>query len=233
MEKTIDKLKAPGSTLDTVHTQMAEHRELAHQVTVNKEKLHELDKTSTHLLYFSQKSDATLIKNTQLSLQSRLAVFTQMLKLSLSKKVCWKFPKYYKLISITINYYTWILYGFYALVVWQHLLNYFRWDKVLYRLAERSRFLDRALKDAKSFNEYWTDLCQWLDNSDQLLDSSHISNNDPDKIKGQISKHKVCRPLIICTMIMYILRLIEAIKVGKNVILFTFNEYIWIHWINY
>ena len=60
------------------------------------------------------------------------------------------------------------------------------------RLAERSRQLDHALKDAKTFNDYWTDLCQWLDNSDQLLDNGQISNNDPEKIKSQISKHKVC-----------------------------------------
>ena len=58
-------------------------------------------------------------------------------------------------------------------------------------MAERSRQLDHALKDAKTFNDYWTDLCQWLDNSDQLLDNGQISNNDPEKIKSQISKHKV------------------------------------------
>lgn len=46
------------------------------------------------------------------------------------------------------------------------------------------------MKDAKTFNDSWTDLCQWLDNSDQLLDNSQISTNDPDKIKVQISKHK-------------------------------------------
>ena len=66
-----------------------------------------------------------------------------------------------------------------------------RWQKILSRLAERSRALDRGLKDAKSFNDYWTDLCQWLDNSDQLLESGQISSNDADKIKTQIVKHKV------------------------------------------
>jgi len=96
-----------------------------------------LNKTSTHLRYFSQKSDATLIKN----------------------------------MSITT----------------QH-----RWEKIISRLAERTRLLDQTLKEAKGFNDLWTDLCQWMDNSDQLLDSGAISTNDPDKIKSQITKHKVC-----------------------------------------
>lgn len=66
-----------------------------------------------------------------------------------------------------------------------------RWEKVVSRIAERGRQLDQALREAKGFNDNWTDLCQWLDNSDQLLDSSQVATNDPEKIKAQILKHKV------------------------------------------
>lgn len=70
-EKTLDKLLPPGCTLDTMQSQIAAHKELSTDVSANREKMLALDKTSTHLRYFSQKSDATLIKNTSISVQHR------------------------------------------------------------------------------------------------------------------------------------------------------------------
>ena len=70
-EKALDKQKAPGSTLDTMQIQIAEHKELSHDVTTHKEKAQALEKTSIHLRYFSHKADATLIKNTAVNIQHR------------------------------------------------------------------------------------------------------------------------------------------------------------------
>ena len=70
-ERTLDKLQPPGCTLDTMQAQIAAHKELSQDVSANREKMLALDKTSTHLRYFSQKSDATLIKNTSISVQHR------------------------------------------------------------------------------------------------------------------------------------------------------------------
>lgn len=87
-----------------------------------------------------------------------------------------------------------------------YVLLCFRWEKIVSRIAERGRLLDQALKEAKGFNDNWTDLCQWLDNSDQLLDDSQVATNDPEKIKTQIIKHKVfvsqtINKFSICTLL--------------------------------
>lgn len=56
-----------------MQSQIAEHRDLSHDVTAHKESAQALDKTSIHLRYFSHKADATLIKNTANNIQHRLA----------------------------------------------------------------------------------------------------------------------------------------------------------------
>lgn len=70
-EKKLDRLQPAGCTLDTMQLQIQSHKELSEDITANREKMLALDKTSTHLRYFSQKSDATLIKNTSISVQHR------------------------------------------------------------------------------------------------------------------------------------------------------------------
>ncbi|KAK4808895.1 hypothetical protein QYF61_008010 [Mycteria americana] len=66
-----------------------------------------------------------------------------------------------------------------------------RWEKVVQRSVERGRALDDARKRAKQFHEAWKKLIDWLEDAENHLDSELEISNDPDKIKLQLSKHKV------------------------------------------
>lgn len=47
------------------------------------------------------------------------------------------------------------------------------------------------LFDFFQFYDSWKDLVQWLREAEQALNSENTVSNEPDKIKLQISKHKV------------------------------------------
>ncbi|KAK2489786.1 hypothetical protein MC885_002995, partial [Smutsia gigantea] len=134
-EQTLNVASRPSLILDTVLFQIDEHKVFANEVNSHRDQIIELDKTGTHLKYFSQKQDVVLIKNLLISVQSR-------------------------------------------------------WEKVVQRLVERGRSLDDARKRAKQFHEAWSKLMEWLEESENSLDSELEIANDPDKIKTQLAQHK-------------------------------------------
>ncbi|XP_048203528.1 dystonin isoform X3 [Perognathus longimembris pacificus] len=70
-EQTLNLASRPSLILDTVLFQIDEHKVFANEVNSHREQIVELDKTGTHLKYFSQKQDVVLIKNLLISVQSR------------------------------------------------------------------------------------------------------------------------------------------------------------------
>ena len=72
-----------------------------------------------------------------------------------------------------------------------------RWERVLSKSAERTRSLDQGYKEAKEFHDNWSDLCNWLDETDKKLDEQENQvGNDPGKIKNQLSRHKEFQRLL-------------------------------------
>eukprot|EP00061_Rhincodon_typus_P018405 g47565.t1 len=70
-EQTLTLASSPSLILDTILFQIDEHKVFANEVNSHREKIIELDKTGTHLKYFSQKQDVVLIKNLLISVQAR------------------------------------------------------------------------------------------------------------------------------------------------------------------
>ena len=70
-EKTLNNLKPVSRVVDTVNGQIDEHKVMQKDITSHRETMLELDKTGTHLKYFSQKQDVILIKNLLVSVQHR------------------------------------------------------------------------------------------------------------------------------------------------------------------
>ncbi|KAG5831045.1 hypothetical protein ANANG_G00299720 [Anguilla anguilla] len=134
-EQTLTMASPASLILETVMFQIDEHKVFVTEVNSHREQVMELDKTGTHLKYFSQKQDVVLIKNLLISVQSR-------------------------------------------------------WEKVVQRSVERGRVLDDARKRAKQFNETWSKLSEWLEESERALDSELEIANEPDKIKAQLTQHK-------------------------------------------
>nr|XP_023651005.1 dystonin isoform X2 [Paramormyrops kingsleyae] len=65
-------MASPASLiLETIMFQIDEHKVFVTEVNAHREQIIELDKTGTHLKYFSQKQDVVLIKNLLLSVQGR------------------------------------------------------------------------------------------------------------------------------------------------------------------
>ncbi|XP_057410070.1 LOW QUALITY PROTEIN: dystonin [Balaenoptera acutorostrata] len=78
-EQTLNVASRPSLILDTVLFQIDEHKVFANEVNSHREQIIELDKTGTHLKYFSQKQDVVLIKNLLISVQSRWEKVAQRL----------------------------------------------------------------------------------------------------------------------------------------------------------
>ncbi|XP_060259004.1 dystonin isoform X30 [Ovis aries] len=78
-EQTLNMASRPSLILDTVLFQIDEHKVFANEVNSHREQIIELDKTGTHLKYFSQKQDVVLIKNLLISVQSRWEKVVQRL----------------------------------------------------------------------------------------------------------------------------------------------------------
>ncbi|XP_059838236.1 dystonin-like isoform X10 [Hypanus sabinus] len=70
-EQSLMLAASPSLILDTILFQIDEHKVFANEVNSHREKIIELDKTGTHLKYFSQKQDVVLIKNLLISVQAR------------------------------------------------------------------------------------------------------------------------------------------------------------------
>lgn len=70
-EKILSNLKPVSRVLDTIQTQIEEHKTFQKDVSAHREVMLNLDKKGTHLKYFSQKQDVILIKNLLISVQHR------------------------------------------------------------------------------------------------------------------------------------------------------------------
>ncbi|XP_018416047.1 PREDICTED: dystonin isoform X2 [Nanorana parkeri] len=134
-EQTLTMASPASLVLDTVLFQIDEHKVFVTEVNSHKDQIMELDKTGTHLKYFSQKEDVVIIKNLLISVQSR-------------------------------------------------------WENIVQRSLERGRALDDARKRSKQFQEAFNKLMEWLEESENSLDSELEIANDPDKIKTQLVAHK-------------------------------------------
>lgn len=62
-EKVLTNLKPVSRVLQTILTQIEEHKSFQKDVSAHREAMLHLDKKGTHLKYFSQKQDVILIKN--------------------------------------------------------------------------------------------------------------------------------------------------------------------------
>jgi len=68
-----------------------------------------------------------------------------------------------------------------------------RWDKLQLRVAERSRQLDHADREAQQFRDSWSAFDTWLKSTEQALDADMVaplSTVDPEAIRVQIARHK-------------------------------------------
>lgn len=70
-EKVLSNLKPVSRVLETVQSQIEEHKVFQKDVSSHRETMLNLDKKGTHLKYFSQKQDVILIKNLLISVQHR------------------------------------------------------------------------------------------------------------------------------------------------------------------
>ncbi|XP_014680833.1 PREDICTED: dystonin-like [Priapulus caudatus] len=70
-EKTLNATKPVSRCMDTVVAQIEEHKVLQKDIASHREVMMALDKSGTHLKYFSQKQDVILIKNLLVSAQHR------------------------------------------------------------------------------------------------------------------------------------------------------------------
>ncbi|XP_032072187.1 dystonin isoform X2 [Thamnophis elegans] len=78
-EQTLTMASRPSLILDTVLFQIDEHKVFANEVNAHRDQVIQLDKTGTHLKYFSQKQDVVLIKNLLISVQGRWEKVVQRL----------------------------------------------------------------------------------------------------------------------------------------------------------
>uniref|UniRef100_A0A8C4I9B5 Dystonin n=1 Tax=Dicentrarchus labrax TaxID=13489 RepID=A0A8C4I9B5_DICLA len=70
-EQTLNMVSPASLILETIMFQIDEHKMFVTEVNSHREHIIDLDKTGTHLKYFSQKQDVVLIKNLLLSVQGR------------------------------------------------------------------------------------------------------------------------------------------------------------------
>ncbi|XP_048061846.1 dystonin isoform X4 [Megalobrama amblycephala] len=70
-EQTLTMISPASLILETIMFQIDEHKVFVTEVNSHRDQIIELDKTGTHLKYFSQKQDVVLIKNLLLSVQGR------------------------------------------------------------------------------------------------------------------------------------------------------------------
>jgi hypothetical protein len=70
-EKILGGLKPASRVMETVLSQIEEHKSFQKDIAAQREVMLSLDKKGTHLKYFSQKQDVILIKNLLISVQHR------------------------------------------------------------------------------------------------------------------------------------------------------------------
>lgn len=68
-----------------------------------------------------------------------------------------------------------------------------RWERVVSKSAERTRALDHGYKEAREFHDSWSNLMNWLEETERTLDdmaADGVGGNDPEKIKFRLNKHR-------------------------------------------
>ncbi|XP_011865280.1 PREDICTED: microtubule-actin cross-linking factor 1 isoform X4 [Vollenhovia emeryi] len=68
-----------------------------------------------------------------------------------------------------------------------------RWERVVSKSAERTRALDHGYKEAREFHDSWSNLMNWLDETEKTLDevaADGLGGNDPDRIKARLNRHR-------------------------------------------
>ncbi|XP_017029694.1 microtubule-actin cross-linking factor 1 isoform X30 [Drosophila kikkawai] len=68
-----------------------------------------------------------------------------------------------------------------------------RWERVVSKAAERTRALDHGYKEAREFNDAWSGMMQYLQETEQVLDQiieEATASKEPQKIKKYIGKLK-------------------------------------------
>lgn len=68
-----------------------------------------------------------------------------------------------------------------------------RWERVVSKSADRTRALDHGYKEAREFHDAWSNLMNWLDETENTLDemtAEGVGGNDPEKIKSRLDRHR-------------------------------------------
>lgn len=92
-----------------------------------------------------------------------------------------------------------------------------RWERVVAKAAERTRALDHGYKEAREFHDAWSNLIQWLRETETTLDTlteEILSSNDSLKIKKQLDKLKESQRSISSKQGQYD----TTMRTGKNLI---------------
>lgn len=92
-----------------------------------------------------------------------------------------------------------------------------RWERVVAKAAERTRALDHGYKEAREFHDAWSNLMQWLQetevNLDQLTEEA-TNSNAPEKIKRHLEKIRETQRLLSSKQGQYD----TTMRNGKNLI---------------
>lgn len=148
----------------------------ANEVNANRDRIIELDQTGNQLKFLSQKQDVVLIKNLLVSVQSRWEKVVQRSvergrALDDARKRAKQVRNGQSVTELGCSQ---------------------PWDPEtrmgLGTASELSFKLDFV---CLQFHEAWKKLIDWLEDAENHLDSELEISNDPDKIKLQLSKHKV------------------------------------------
>ncbi|XP_024083990.1 dystonin isoform X23 [Cimex lectularius] len=82
-----------------------------------------------------------------------------------------------------------------------------RWERVVSKSAERTRALDHGYKEAKDFHDSWSNLMNWLRETDVKLDEMltdiNSAANDPIKLRQRLVKHRETQKAIAGKQIAY------------------------------
>lgn len=171
------------------------------EVNSHRDHIIELDKTGTHLKYFSQKQDVVLIKNLLLSVQGRWEKLVQRSvergrQLDDARKR-----------AKQVRLWLWILFRYLLGKVAAAEIkpgklggtNSFCCTVKLFpsflTTLPLSCWSLRLFLVTRQFHESWNKLMEWLDESERNLDSDVEIANEPDKIKAQLTQHKVIKTL--------------------------------------
>ncbi|XP_015039853.2 dystonin isoform X43 [Drosophila pseudoobscura] len=90
-----------------------------------------------------------------------------------------------------------------------------RWERVVSKAAERTRALDHGYKEAREFNDAWSGMMQYLQETEQVLDQiieEATASKEPQKIKKYIAKLKETHRQLAAKQTVYD----GTMRTGKN-----------------